>query len=111
MRLICPMPPRTKRWRIPMGARASSSRLGTTAHPWRSSQSAIRARRSAKALIWSVFARRAFDSECISDLYRRDEGPEGATLSDVNRAGRRSSGSSREASAVEPTRSQNMTVR
>ena len=37
------------------------------------------------------FTRRAFDGECISDLYRRDEGPEGATLSDVNRAGRRSS--------------------
>jgi hypothetical protein len=98
---------------FPMGRRASFSRLWvprTTAHPWRSSRARSGAPKR-KGIDLVVFTRRAFDGECISDLYRRDEGPEGATLSDVNQAGRRSSGSSREASAVEPTRSQNMTVR
>jgi hypothetical protein len=68
------------------------------------------ARRSAKALIWWSL----HDARSTANVFQictEEKGPEGATLSDVNRAGRRSSGSSREASAVEPTRSQNMTVR
>jgi hypothetical protein len=81
MRLICPMPPQTKRWRsrwedVHLPLDSGTSNDGPSVAPV---SSAIRRAESAKALIWSVFTQRAFDSECISDLYRRDEGPEGAT--------------------------------
>ena len=56
---------------FPMGRRASFSRLWvprTTAHPWRSSRARSGAPKR-KGIDLVVFTRRAFDGECISDLY------------------------------------------